>query len=93
MNFNIEPSISFHEYAYSQGNIAANEELSLFRFADHADPRQWIDLALGRRDSFLPIMAPPAAASVDLTFSLERWKRNYVAMLKIGELLLGIFRH
>lgn len=89
VNFDIEPSISFHEYAHNQGNAAANEELSLFRVADHADPGQWIDLALGRRDSFLPIIPTPAAAPLDLAFPLHRWRRNYVAMLKVGELLLG----
>ncbi|WP_025030630.1 hypothetical protein [Nitratireductor aquibiodomus] len=88
-NFLIDPSISFHEYGHSQGNTAANRELSLFRVADHADARQWIDLALGRRDNFVPTIPAPAVESVDLAFPLHRWRRNYVAMLKVGELLLG----
>lgn len=87
VNFGIEPSIAFHEYAHKQGNVAANEELSLFRVADHANAALWIDLALGRRDSFGPPIAPLIADPVDLAFPLHRWRRNYVAMLKVGELL------
>ena len=37
--------------AGKQGDVAANEELSLFHVADHANAAQWVDLALGRRDS------------------------------------------
>lgn len=88
VDFAIEPSIAFHEYAHKQGNLAANDELSLFRVADHANAVQWIDIALGRRSSFVPPIPQPIADPIDLAFPLHRWRRNYVAMLKVGELLL-----
>lgn len=89
VNFDIEPAISFHEYAHQAGNLAANEELALFRVADYADAKQWIDLALRRRDEFAPPIASPPVQNVDMAFPLNRWRRNYVAMLKVAELMLG----
>lgn len=88
VDFCIEPSIAFHEYAHSGGNTEANAELSLFRVADHANPGQWIELALGRKDVFIPIIPAPSASDSDLAFPLHRWRRNYIAMLKVAELSL-----
>lgn len=88
LDIQIEPSIAFHEQAQSQGNTRANEELAWFRSADNADPQPWLELAFGikeRLDSVLPIRD---SESLDLAFPLRRWRRNYIAALKIAEIEL-----
>lgn len=85
----IEPSIAFHELAHAQGNDAANLELARFRDADDADPYQWLDLAFGDLDALEPLQSRRLPESHDLAFPLHRWKRNYVAALKIAELELS----
>lgn len=88
MDFDIEPSIAFHELAHRNGNDAAMDELSWFRAADHGQAQAWIDLAQGRTDR-LPIAKPAARVNHDLARPLDRWTRNYVVTLKIAELELA----
>jgi hypothetical protein len=87
MNIHIEPSIAFHEVASHVPNSQALIELGWFRAADKANPIAWVDLAMDR--SKKPISQKPEHVdAVDLTFPLHRWKRNYIAALKIAELEL-----
>ncbi|MBB3800635.1 hypothetical protein FHR47_000869 [Xanthomonas arboricola] len=89
LDIQIEPSITYHELGPAQGNAAAYEELARFRLADKAHPRTWINLALGRSDSISSLDGLIAVADDrDLTRPLHRWRCNYIAALKIGELEL-----
>lgn len=87
MNMMIEPSIAFHELADCQENASAQAELAWFRTADRGDARAWIALAQGRTRS-IAFAPPPAPGPEDLAFPLKRFRRNYVATLKIAELEL-----
>lgn len=89
LDIQIEPSIAYHELGPAQGNAAAYEELARFRLADKSHPSAWIDLALGRSGSISSLGDPLVVAdSRDLTRPLHRWRCNYIAALKIGELEL-----
>lgn len=89
LDIQLEPSIAYHELGPVQGNAAAYGELARFRLADKSHPSAWIDLALGRSDS-IPSLDDPVviADNRDLTRPLHRWRCNYIAALKIGELEL-----
>lgn len=88
MNIHIEPSIAFHELAQHQGNERALEELAWFRVADRGGrAHEWIEIEAGRRDRLSDVMPEPADDH-DLAKPLRRWRRNYVALLKIAELEL-----
>lgn len=89
LDIQIEPAIAFHELAQTQGNDAANQELARFRDADSADSHPWLDLAFGDLDALDPMEAQHSRESHDLAFPLRRWRRNYVAALKIAELELS----
>lgn len=89
LDIQIEPSIAFHEQAQSQGNAKANEELAWFRSADNADPYPWLELALGIKDRLDPALSLGGLESHDLAFPLRRWRRNYIATLKIAEIELS----
>lgn len=88
LDIQIEPSIAFHEQAQSQGNARANEELAWFRSADNADPYPWLKLAFGIKDRLDPALPLGELESHDLAFPLRRWRRNYIASLKIAEIEL-----
>jgi hypothetical protein len=89
LDIQIEPSIAYHELGPVQGSATAYEELARFRLADNGHPNTWIDLALGRRDS-IPSLGDPVAIADngDLSRPLHRWRCNYIAALKIGDLEL-----
>ncbi|KLN57659.1 hypothetical protein [Variovorax paradoxus] len=89
LDIQIEPAVAFHELAQTQGNDAANLELARFRDADHADPHPWLDLAFGDLDALDPRASQRSPESYDLAFPLRRWRRNYIAALKIAELELS----
>lgn len=89
LDIQIEPSIAFHELAHTQGNDAANLELARFRDADNADPYPWLDLAFGNLDALDPLEPQRSQERHDLAFPLRRWRRNYIAALKIAELELS----
>ena len=89
LDIQIEPAVAFHELAQTQGNVVANLELARFRDADNADPYPWIDLAFGNSDALDPMGAQHLPESHDLAFPLRRWRRNYIAALKIAELELS----
>lgn len=89
MNLLIEPSIAFHELAHRSGNPTALEELSWFRAADRGAAHEWIDLSQGYV-SHVKLGASEPPPSQDLAFPLKRWRRNYVAALKLAELELGL---
>lgn len=89
LDIQIEPAVAFHELAQTQGNDAANLELARFRDADNADPYPWLDLAFGDLDALDPIKPHRSPESHDLAFPLRRWRRNYIAALKIAELELS----
>lgn len=89
LDIQIEPSIAYHELGPAQGNVSAYEELARFRLADKSHPSAWIDLALARSDNIASLGDPSAVAdNRDLTRPLHRWRCNYIAALKIGELEL-----
>lgn len=89
LDIQIEPSIAYHELGPAQGNVSAYEELTKFRLADKSHPSAWIDLALARCDSIASLSDLSAVAdNRDLTRPLHRWRCNYIAALKIGELEL-----
>lgn len=89
LEIQIEPSISFHELAHTQGNDMANLELARFRAADNANPYLWLDLAFGDLDALDSMETTPSPEFHDLAFPLRRWRRNYVVALKIAELELS----
>lgn len=89
LDVQIEPSIAFHELAHTQGNDVANLELARFRDADNADPYPWLDLAFGDMDALDPLEPQHSPECHDLAFPLRRWRRNYIAALKIAELELS----
>jgi len=89
LDIQIEPAVAFHELAQTQGNDAANLELARFRDADNADPHPWLDLAFGDLDALDPMKPHRSPESQDLAFPLRRWRRNYIAALKIAELELS----
>ena len=86
LDVQIEPSIAFHELAHTQGNDAANLELARFRDADNADPYPWLDLAFGELDALDSMEPQHSPERHNLAFPLRRWRRNYIAALKIAEL-------
>ena len=88
LDIQIEPSLAFHEQAQSEGNVKANEELAWFRSADNAEPAPWVELALGTSKSLKAALHPYLTKSYDFTFPLKRWRRNYIAALKIAEIEL-----
>lgn len=92
MNIVIEPSIAFHELAHCEGNNIAHEELRWFRAADHGQARDWIDIALGRRER-LGTIEPGQLLTDDLAFPLHRWRSNYLVALKVAELELTKMRY
>ena len=88
MDIDLDPSISFHELALSQGEPAALDELAWFRAADRGGAAlEWIDFSLGRRTS-LTVSAPEPRETHNLARPLRRWRRNYVVALKIATLEL-----
>ncbi len=89
LDIQIEPSIAFHELAQLQGNDAANLELARFRDADNADPYPWLNLAFGDLNALDPMEPQHPPEAHDLAFPLHRWRRNYIAALKIAELELS----
>lgn len=89
LDIQIEPSIAFHELAQLQGNDAANLELARFRDADNADPYPWLELAFGDLNALNPKEPQHSPEAHDLAFPLRRWRRNYIAALKIAELELS----
>lgn len=88
LDWQIDPSIAFYELAHSTDNGIAAKELSWFRVADEAQPRAWIDIALGRA-SALNHANPSENEDLDLAKPLDRWKNNYAICLKMAELELS----
>lgn len=80
----IEPSIAFHELAYTQGNQAAHEELSWFRAGDKANADHWLALAVETTNA-IDVGPPDPMGTENLAFPLRRWQRNYILGLKIAE--------
>jgi hypothetical protein len=88
MDLNFDPSIAFHESGISDGNATANRELAWFRAADNASALAWVDVSRGRANA-LGIVAHGTETNYDFTMPLARWRRNYVAALKVTELELS----
>lgn len=89
----IEPSLAFHELIPAQGGNAAHEELAWFRIADNGDPFDWLAAGLGRLPQFSNVLSPNVSERPNLEIPLRRWRRNYIAALKIAELELSTARH
>lgn len=87
MGLDFEPSIAFYELSATCGNAVAHAELSWFRSADKAAARDWIAVAAGRLDR-VDLGAPAPLQTHDFAFHLKRWRRNYIAALKIAQLEL-----
>ena len=88
MDLQIEPSIAFHELASTRGDAVAHEKLAWFRTADRNASRQWLDLAMGRRQ-LVDLGRQAALSAENLAFPLRRFRRNYIVALKIAALELG----
>ena len=89
LDINFEPSIAFHELAYSQGNPMALEELRWFRRADATNAHAWLDLALERTNRLVIASNDVTVETHDFSCPLRRWNRNYILALKVAELELG----
>lgn len=89
LDFQIEPSIAFHELAFNEGNQAALEELGWFRVADNGNPHEWMAAGLGQLDRIPTVGTPPAVEQRNLAKPLKRWRRNYIVAMKMGELELN----
>jgi hypothetical protein len=89
LDIQIEPSIAFHEMAFKEGNQAALDELSWFKVADNGNPHEWVAAGLGQIDRIPTVGTPPAVDQLDLAKPLNRWRRNYVVAMKVGELELN----
>ncbi|MED5024806.1 hypothetical protein [Pseudomonas aeruginosa] len=89
LDIEIEPSIAFHELAPQHGNKRALEELAWFRAADNGHVHDWIAAALGRVERLPIASAPPINQQLDLAKPLRRWRRNYIATMKICALELS----
>jgi hypothetical protein len=87
MNFDVEPSIAFHELAHRDGNPIANEELRWFRAADNGQAKAWIDLALGRSNQ-LTLIEPGPSTNFDLATPIHRYRCNYAIALRVAALEL-----
>jgi hypothetical protein len=88
VEWQIDPSIAFHELAHRKDNATASEELSWFCAANKSQPRAWIEIALGRSLA-LDQMAPIEVNEVDWAEPLLGWQRNYAVCLKTAELELS----
>ena len=88
LNITIEPSISFHEFASTEGNQAAIDELGWFRAADHDQAPAWVDLAMGRAN-LIEVQEMQSVAEVNLVRNLDRWRANYAVALEIAEVELS----
>lgn len=87
----IEPNLALYEVAQRLGVDAAQNELEVFRFADHTHPGYWAEVALGTANEVTPpeSVTPPATDDVvDFGMLLRRWRRNYALALKLAELEL-----
>lgn len=93
LDIEVEPSVAFHELAHKQGNAIANEELAWLRQADNADAYEKMAVALGRAERLVGLAPPTSVGGLDLAFPLRRWRRNYIVVLKIGELELAGLPH
>ncbi|MDX8449670.1 hypothetical protein [Mesorhizobium captivum] len=88
LNWDIEPSIAFHELAHQQGDEIANEELRWFRAADHGQANAWIDIAHGRANGLGSIKLGQST-DFALAAPLHRWRRNYAIALRVAALELS----
>lgn len=91
INAQIEPSMALHEFASTQGNEPALEELHLVRRLDNTHPQVLANIALGRGELDLGELAdvPEPEERPNLARSLRRWRFCYTVALKIAELELS----
>lgn len=89
LDIEIEPSIAFHEMAFNEGNSAALDELGWFRVANNGSPHEWVAAGLARTDRIQNVGTPPAVEQMDLAKPIKRWRRNYIAVMKMVELELN----
>ncbi len=89
LDFQIEPSIAFHEMAFNEGNPAALDELGWFKVADNGSPHEWVAAGLAQTDRIHNVGTPPAVEQLDLAKPIKRWRRNYIAVMKMAELELN----
>jgi hypothetical protein len=90
----IEPSLALYEFASTQGNLAAQEDLFLFRVIDNIDPASLVDVALGRSNKLPEFVLAAARSSLagSPTISREpkfnkrlwKWHLNYFYVLKMA---------
>jgi len=91
----IEPAIAIYEYGSFHSHSKAVSDLKYFRVADHLHPKQYADIALGRRnrasDEELELAGTFADKFVldeekSFTRLLRPFKINYLYALKIANL-------
>lgn len=92
----LEPGMSLHELAFSQGHTACEEEFIIFRALDNMNPRYFLDIALGRRTNFPKneleklrqdvLKRKETLRGKDLSIKLKLWKMNYMFVLKLVQL-------
>lgn len=92
-NILVEPNLAFYEATVAAGSEATNNELRQFRVADNLGTKHWADLAIGRiqnlsiSETELPTV-PSSSEEIDFGIRLRRWVRNYIILLKLGQLEL-----
>ncbi len=88
-NITFDYGSSLQEYASTQGGASAVSEIKAFHLADHADPKVFIDFALGRINAIDPVQFSNIKPMIEVpsTNQLETlpddFAKNYVFTLKI----------
>lgn len=91
----IEPAIALYEYGSFHSHSKAVSDLRYFRVADHLHPKQYADIALGRRNrasdeeiELAETFADKFALDEENSFArlLRPFKINYLYALKIANL-------
>lgn len=88
LDFLVDPALALHESASANGNEQTWDELAWFRLADNIPPKEWLDIALGRAVRIESVGVPQRSSESNFALPLRRWRRNYIAALKVAELEL-----
>lgn len=90
----VEPNIALYEYAATNAQSAAADELELFRKADNLHPQIYADIALGRKNKVttkeLDKVSVSLGPMVNFKKDLNHWHFNYTVALKLALLELQL---
>lgn len=92
----IEPNIALYEYAATNTQSTATDELELFRKADNLHPQIYADIALGRKNKVTTKELDKASGylgpMVNFRKDLNHWHFNYTVALKLALLELQLIQ-